>query len=72
MKECNKCHRLFIPKRTNQLYCSRKGNEKCYLETLSNMIAANKFYLKYGFTRLDKPGGDTGHYACDVWYIKKL
>lgn len=32
MKECINCHRLFIPKRTNQLYCSRKENEKCYLE----------------------------------------
>ena len=51
---------------------AKKYYEKCYLETLSNMIAANKFYLKYGFTRLDKPCGDTGHYTCDVWYIKKL
>lgn len=46
--------------------------DKCYLETLSNMIAANKFYVKYGFERLDKPYLDTGHYACDVWYIKDL
>ena len=46
--------------------------EKCYLETLSNMVAANKFYLKYGFVRLDKPYIQTEHYACDVWYIKEL
>ena len=46
--------------------------EKCYLETLSNMIAANKFYKKYGFENLDKPIGNTGHYSCDVWYIKNL
>ena len=46
--------------------------EKCYLETLSNMIAANKFYKKYGFKNLDEPLGNTGHYSCDVWYIKDL
>ena len=46
--------------------------KKCYLETLSNMIAANKFYKKYGFENLDKPIGNTGHYSCDVWYIKNL
>lgn len=46
--------------------------KKCYLETLSNMTAANKFYLKYGFERLDQPLENTEHYACDVWYIKDL
>lgn len=46
--------------------------KKCYIETLSNMIAANKFYLKYGFKRLDKPLLETEHYACDVWYLKEL
>lgn len=46
--------------------------KQCYLETLSNMVAANKFYLKYGFEKLDKPYIQTEHYACDVWYIKDL
>ncbi len=46
--------------------------KKCYIETLSNMIAANKFYKKYGFISLDKPYVQTAHYACDVWYIKEL
>lgn len=51
---------------------SKKHYRKCYLETLSNMVAANKFYAKYGFEKLDRPYLDTGHYACDVWYIKNL
>ncbi len=51
---------------------AKKYYKKCYLETLSNMIAANKFYKKYGFKSLDKPIGSTGHYSCDVWYIKEL
>lgn len=46
--------------------------DRCYLETFGNMIAAQKFYEKYGFTRIDKPLGNTGHYACDVLYIKDL
>ena len=46
--------------------------EKCYLETFSNMIAANKFYAKYEFQKLDKPFLETVHFGCDVWYIKDL
>ncbi|KIR03860.1 acetyltransferase [Lachnospiraceae bacterium TWA4] len=41
-----------------------------YLETFKNMIAAQKFYEKYGFYRLKKSLGETGHYACDVCYMK--
>lgn len=44
----------------------------CYLETFGNMYAAQKFYAKHGFTRLDAPMGSTGHYSCDVWYAKDL
>ena len=46
--------------------------DKCYLETFSNMIEANKFYNKHGFVKLEKPLVETEHYACDVWYIKDL
>lgn len=46
--------------------------DRCYLETLNNMEAANKFYKKHHFAELDQPLGDTGHYSCDVWYLKNL
>ena len=46
--------------------------KKCYLETFSNMVAANKFYTKYEFRKLDKPFLETVHFGCDVWYIKDL
>ena len=46
--------------------------EKCYLETFSNMIAANKFYQKYEFEKLESPYLETEHFSCDVWYIKNL
>ncbi|WP_297422059.1 GNAT family N-acetyltransferase [Clostridium sp.] len=51
---------------------AKKYYKKCYLETFGNMIGANKFYQKHGFTRLEKPIIETEHYACDVWYIKTL
>ena len=46
--------------------------DKCYLETFSNMIPAQKFYKKHGFERTDQRFGDTGHFACDVLFIKEL
>lgn len=51
---------------------AKKYYNSCYIETLSNMIAANKFYKKYGFEKLDEPLIKTEHYACDVWYLKKF
>ena len=51
---------------------AKKYYSKCYLETLSNMIAAKRFYEKYGFVRVDEPIVKTEHFACDVRYIKDL
>ena len=51
---------------------AKKHYKECYLETFSNMIAANKLYKKHGFIQVEKPLIETEHYACDVWYIKTL
>lgn len=51
---------------------AQKYYKECYLETFSNMVAANKFYKKHGFIQLDKPLIETEHYACDIWYTKTL
>ena len=51
---------------------AKKFYEKCYLETLENMTAAQRFYEKYGFVRIYEPIGSTGHFKCDVRYIKEL
>lgn len=48
------------------------GFKACYLETLPYMKAATKLYAKNGFESLDKPMGNTGHYSCNVWMLKKL
>lgn len=44
----------------------------CYLETLQNMQAANRFYVKYGFEQLKAPLAGSDHFACDAWYIRDL
>ncbi len=48
------------------------GYEKCYLETLSEMLPAQKLYRKVGFEYLKNPLGNTGHTNCPVWMIKEL
>lgn len=48
------------------------GYEKCYLETLPEMLKAQKLYKKVGFEYIDAPLGGTGHTNCPVWMIKKL
>jgi putative acetyltransferase len=48
------------------------GFEQCYLETLPYMEDARKLYRKAGFQDLKEPMGDTGHYSCNLWMLKKL
>lgn len=48
------------------------GFQQCYLETMPYMEAAQKLYLKSGFSYLDAPMGYTGHSSCPVWMIKEL
>jgi putative acetyltransferase len=48
------------------------GFESCYLETLPEMIDAQKLYVKCGFDYLDKPLGLTGHTSCPIWMLRKL
>lgn len=51
---------------------AKKYYKKCYLETLDNMTRAIKFYERNGFRRIDEPVVNTGHFSCDVRYIKQL
>ena len=48
------------------------GYKQMYLETVERMEAANKLYQKNGFKALCTNKGDTGHVACDLYYIKDL
>ena len=48
------------------------GFKQCYLETMPYMTAAQKLYKKNGFKQINAPMGNTCHYSCDVWMIRKL
>jgi len=48
------------------------GFKKCYLETMPNMKAAQKLYIKNGFKYIEERLGNTGHYSCPVWMLKDL
>lgn len=58
------------------LKCIEKANEfgyeKCYLETLPEMLVAQKLYKKVGFENVCSPIGGTGHTSCPVWMLKNL
>jgi putative acetyltransferase len=48
------------------------GFERCYLETLCGMTAAQKLYERSGFARIDSPLGDTGHGGCNTFMLREL
>lgn len=48
------------------------GYQYCYLETFNTMKEAMKLYERNGFELLPGPLGNTGHFACDVFYRLKL
>ena len=48
------------------------GYRYCYLETFNTMKNAMKLYEKNRFKKIDGPMGNTGHFACDVFYLRKL
>lgn len=56
--------------------CLQKATDfkfnKCYLETMTYMEAAQKLYKKVGFEYLDGPLGNTGHFSCPVQMLKTL
>ncbi|MCZ8196785.1 MAG: GNAT family N-acetyltransferase [Flavobacterium sp.] len=48
------------------------GYEKCYLETLPEMLVAQKLYKKVGFDYICSHLGGTGHTSCPIWMIKSI
>lgn len=51
---------------------AQKHFRQCYLETFNTMSLAMKLYERNGFTRIPGPMGNTGHFACDIFYVKAL
>jgi putative acetyltransferase len=48
------------------------GYKFLYLESFPELSKAVGMYEKAGFTHLNGPMGNSGHYACNIWMIKKL
>jgi putative acetyltransferase len=53
-------------------WAKENGYEHCYLETMPELKQALKVYELFGFTYLDGPLGNSGHFGCDRWMIKGL
>jgi putative acetyltransferase len=49
-----------------------KGFRQVYLETLDELHFALKIYAKFGFEYLKAPMGDSKHFGCGLWMLKKL
>jgi putative acetyltransferase len=48
------------------------GYQQVYIETMPELKKAVSIYEKFGFEYLNGPLGNTGHFGCDVWMLKKL
>lgn len=53
-------------------YAKSVGYKTVYIETMSEMLAAQKLYKRNGFEYLPERMGKTGHFDCDVFMIKQL
>lgn len=48
------------------------GFQQVYLETLPELKQAVKVYEKFGFEYLCAPLGNSKHFGCGLWMLKKL
>ena len=48
------------------------GYTQIYLETIEQMKAARGLYERLGFKQIPGQMGNTGHFSCDVFYLRKL
>ena len=48
------------------------GYRQLYLETFPELGKAVRMYEKAGFRYLDRPLGNSGHFACNIWMLKEL
>jgi putative acetyltransferase len=46
------------------------GYKQLYLESFPELGKAVGMYKKAGFRHINKPLGNSGHYACNIWMVK--
>lgn len=53
-------------------FAAEAGYRNVYLETMSELRQAVKVYEKFGFSYLQGPLGNSGHFGCGLWMLKQL
>lgn len=53
-------------------FAKASGYNQIYIETMPELRKAMSIYEKFGFSYINGPLGNTGHYGCDVWMLKSL
>ncbi len=48
------------------------GFRSIYIETMPELKLALGVYEKFGFDYLSAPIGQSGHFGCDLWMLKRL
>jgi putative acetyltransferase len=54
------------------IFAKETGYENVYLESMPELKKALKTYEKFGFTYLKGPMGNSGHFGCELWMLKKI
>lgn len=49
-----------------------KGFKNIYLESMPELSQAVRLYENIGFERLCNAMGNSGHFGCDIWMVKRL
>ena len=53
-------------------YAREAGYKNIYLETMPELKLALKTYEKFGFEYIDHAIGNSGHFGCELWMLKRL
>ena len=53
-------------------FAGQAGYKNVYLETMPELKQALTTYEKFGFEYIHHPMGNTGHFGCDLWMLKKI
>ena len=53
-------------------FAQENNYHSIYLETMPELKKAVSVYEKLGFQYLEGPMGNTGHFGCDIWMLRKI
>ena len=53
-------------------YAKEAGYKNIYLETMPELKQALKTYEKFGFEYIHHPMGNSGHFGCELWMLKRV